>query len=183
MHPRDQLLALLERYVPIDTDDGDTHVRLTDFAQSSSDCMSRHHPPGHITASAWIVDHQRTAALLVHHRKLDRWLQPGGHVEDDASVLAAARREVEEETGLKSVEVYSNEIFDLDIHPIPARKNEPAHLHYDVRFLFIADPGQSLQLSEESHDLRWFTNAEVHATGEGRSIDRMIEKALRTVDA
>ena len=176
------MLALLERYVPIDTDDSETHKRLTEFAQHTGDCLSRNHPPGHITASAWIVDHQRTSALLVHHRKLDRWLQPGGHIEDDTSVLAAARREVEEETGLQTVTVYSDEIFDLDIHPIPARKNEPAHLHYDVRFLFIADPAQSLQLSEESHDLRWFTNAEIRATGEGRSIDRMIEKALQTPD-
>lgn len=180
MHPRDQLLVLLERYDPIDAEDRDTHARLTSFAKSSSDCLSRHHPPGHITASAWIVDEDRGAALLIHHRKLERWLQPGGHIEDDASVLAAARREVEEETGLRSVDVYSDQIFDLDIHPIPARKDEPAHLHYDVRFLFVADPAQSLELSEESHDLRWFTNAEVHAHGEGRSIDRMIEKALLT---
>ena len=181
MHPRDQLLALLERYVPIDSDDCETHARLTDFVRGASDCLNRHHPPGHITVSAWIVDPPCSAALLVHHRKLDRWLQPGGHIEDDASVLAAARREVAEETGLQAVEVYSDGIFDLDIHAIPARKREPEHLHYDVRFLFVADPAQSLQLSDESHDLGWFTNAEVHATGEGRSIDRMIDKALRTI--
>lgn len=179
MQPRDQLLTLLERYEPIDADDRDTHARLADFAKGSPDCLDRHHPPGHITASAWIVDKERRSALLIHHRKLDRWLQPGGHIENDASVLDAARREVAEETGLKSVDVYLEEIFDLDIHPIPARKDEPEHLHYDVRFLFVADPGQSLELSEESHDLRWFTNAQVRANGEGRSIDRMIEKALR----
>jgi len=181
MPDRDQLLAFLERYVPIDSNDETTHGRLKAFVSVTNDCFNRDHPPGHITASAWIVDRHRSSALLVHHRKLDRWLQPGGHIEDDASVLEASRREVAEETGLHAVEVYSEEIFDLDIHPIPARNNEPAHLHYDVRFLFVADPDQSLRLSEESHDLRWFTNAEIHANGEGRSINRMIEKALSTL--
>ncbi len=183
MPDREQLLALLKQYVPIDSDDEATHGRLKMFVSATNDCFNRDHPPGHITASAWIVDRRRSYALLVHHRKLDRWLQPGGHIEDDASVLAAARREVAEETGLHAAEVYSEEIFDLDIHPIPARKNEPAHLHYDVRFLFVADPDESLQLSDESHDLRWFTIAEIRANGEGRSIDRMIEKASQTLTA
>ncbi len=175
-HHRDWLIERLAGYRPIDEADRACHERLTAFVRATRDCLDRDHPPGHITASAWIVDPDRTSALLVHHRKLERWLQPGGHIEDDPDTLAAARREVQEETGLDDLEA-ANGIFDLDIHAIPARGHDPEHLHYDVRFLFVAEPTRTLRLSAESHDLRWFTFAEIARLGEDRSIERMIEKS------
>lgn len=178
MDHHDWLLARLEHYHPIDAADEDCRTRLSRFVAETPACFSRHHAPGHVTASAWIVDEGHGSALLVHHRKLDRWLQPGGHVEDDTDTLSAARREIHEETGLDMVVVPEDRIFDLDIHDIPARGEEPAHLHYDVRFLFVARPEDTLRLSAESHDLRWFGFDEILRLGEGPSIDRMVAKSI-----
>ncbi len=119
---------------------------------------------GHITGSAWVLDRTRAHAALIHHRKLNRWLQPGGHVEhSDVSWRAAAQREVTEETGLAHfvAQPGHDDLFDVDVHPIPARKDEPAHFHYDLRFLFVADvdaahDGELMLNTDEVHDCRWF---------------------------
>jgi len=134
------------------------------FVERSREPWRRSTLEGHLTASAWVLDRRGSHAALIHHRKLDRWFQPGGHVEDsDTSWIEASRREVSEETGLVRFvdDPRSDALFDVDVHPIPARKDEPAHLHYDLRFLFIADVDASdvaaLSVNmEESHDCRWF---------------------------
>ncbi len=139
----------------------------------------RDHLPGHITASAWIVDEDKTHALLIHHAKLDKWLQPGGHADGDENVLQVATREVNEETGLTNLTQLTNGIFDIDIHPIPARKDFPAHMHYDIRFAFIASRKAELKINDESHDLKWINLEEVAAiTKQNTSILRMIRKTL-----
>jgi 8-oxo-dGTP pyrophosphatase MutT (NUDIX family) len=100
-----------------------------------------HFVPGHFTASAFVLSPARDALLLIHHSKLHRWLQPGGHVDaGDPDVLFAAQREVEEEVGL--VDLSPAEpgagLFDADVHRIPARRAEPEHEHFDLRFAFVA---------------------------------------------
>ena len=137
----------------------------------------RDHLPGHITASAWIIDATRQFALLTHHAKLHRWLQPGGHADGQEDVLAVAQREAWEETGLSTLKVLLPRIFDLDIHPIPARADVPAHLHYDIRFLLVASRDEPLAISEESKALAWLSHPEVvQKTGSNHSILRMAEK-------
>jgi 8-oxo-dGTP pyrophosphatase MutT (NUDIX family) len=110
---------------------------------------------GHITASGFILNPARDHILLMHHAKLDRWLQPGGHSDGLTAVRQTAVREVLEETGLASVRMTSLEAFHLDIHEIPARKTEPAHLHYDVRFIFEAKMEATLKGNSESKALSW----------------------------
>ena len=117
-------------------------------------------------------------ALLTHHRKLDRWLQLGGHIEDDLDILTAALREAREESGLDEIHPVTDAIFDVDVHPIPARKQEPEHFHYDVRFLFQARRGDSLIISDESHDLRWFSIQDLRDLSRDESIDRMVDKMV-----
>ncbi len=123
---------------------------------SAGDPFSRDHfEPGHFTASGFILSPDGGSVLLILHRKLDRWLQPGGHVDpEDADLFAAACREIHEEVGIGEVEAVDQGVFDLDIHPIPARKTEPAHEHFDVRFLLRA---QSIQITrnDETHDAAW----------------------------
>ena len=136
----------------------------------------RDHLPGHITGSAFITDTSRSSILLTHHAKLDKWLQPGGHADGDEDILGVALREAEEETGLKKFKLLDKYIFDLDIHTIPARKDFPEHLHYDVRFLFEADQQEKLLITEESIDLKWFPIQEVSAYTSNASIDRMLKK-------
>ena len=151
----------------------DRMVRLLDEAP---DCFWRTCFPGHFTGSALVVSHDRSRALLHHHRKLDRWLQFGGHCDGEEDVLQVARREAEEESGIVGLTVYAEEFFDLDIHEIPARGNEPAHFHYDVRYLLLA-PEDALEiLSEESHELGWLTPQEMKNVAGEAGLLRMAEK-------
>lgn len=119
------------------------------------DAFQRTHLPGHLTGSAFIVNREFTHTLLVHHAKLNRWLQPGGHADGEKDLVAVARREANEETGVMQLELLALPIYDLDIHLIPLRKDFPAHDHYDVRYLFCASMSDPIQVSEESHDVRW----------------------------
>ena len=140
------------------------------------EAYQRTHLPGHMTGSAWIIDRSKQYALLVNHVKLNRWLQPGGHADGDENIVAVARKEAEEETGLKNLTLI-NPLFDIDIHPIPERKDFPKHDHYDIRCLFLADKNEGVFVSEESHAVEWFPLTElVKKIGENESIARMVEK-------
>ena len=95
--------------------------------------------PGHFTASGFVSAPDGRSLLMIHHGRLGRWLQPGGHIEaNDDSVEDAARREVAEETGIGSLDRLGTGILRIDAHPIPARPDEPAHLHIDLGIGFIA---------------------------------------------
>jgi 8-oxo-dGTP pyrophosphatase MutT (NUDIX family) len=137
----------------------------------------RDHLPGHITGSSWILDSSRKFTLLTHHATLNKWLQPGGHADGEENVLNVALREAEEETGLKNFTLLDDKIFDLDIHPIPARNGFPRHLHYDVRFIFEANYQDKVIVSEESHDVAWKSLSELEQLTQGNpSIMRMVLK-------
>jgi len=142
------------------------------------DAYQRSHLPGHMTGSAWIIDQSNQFVLLTHHAKLDKWLQPGGHADGDENILAVALREAEEETGLNNFKILLPGIFDIDVHPIPARKEFPLHLHYDVRFLLQCDKLNPLKLTEESQALAWIRLDDVDRVSEhNASMVRMAEKA------
>lgn len=141
----------------------------------------RSHLPGHITGSAFIIDSDQTHTLLVHHGKLNRWLQPGGHADGETDVANVARREALEETGVLSLEWMDRSIYDLDIHPIPARPDFPAHDHYDVRYLMHASMNDPVTVSDESHDVRWVPLAELERFNPEPSLLRLREKLPRPI--
>lgn len=151
-------------------------ARLAAFVGAYENCFERSLLVGHVTGSAWIVDLDRTHVLLTHHRKLDKWLQLGGHADGDSDVLRVAMREACEESGLASVRPVRESIFDVDIHLIPARKTEPEHFHYDVRYALEADRAEALRMSDESHDLRWVRVDEVAGLTQEESVLRMVRK-------
>ncbi|MFA0962911.1 NUDIX hydrolase [Roseivirga sp. BDSF3-8] len=153
---------------------------LSLLEQHPTDCYFRELPHAHITGSAWIINPAADRVLLLHHRKLDKWLQPGGHADGDRDILQVALREAQEETGAEQLtSLMDGAVFDLDIHRIPARKQEPAHFHFDVRFLFSADDASSLQRNNESRELAWILLEEVGEKCDyNRSILRMVEKTL-----
>jgi 8-oxo-dGTP pyrophosphatase MutT (NUDIX family) len=148
------------------------------FVETRPDCLLRSCAPGHLTGSAWIVDPTRTRTLLTHHRKLDKWLQLGGHADGDPDLRAVALREAQEESGLTRLRVVSAAIFDVDRHLIPARKAEPEHYHYDLRFVIEADPAEPLVVTSESKDLAWVSVADVTALNPEESMARMVRKTL-----
>ncbi|MCB9883383.1 MAG: NUDIX domain-containing protein [Planctomycetes bacterium] len=111
--------------------------------------------PGHLTASAIVLSPDKDHVLLVHHKRLLRWLQPGGHIEArDTTLEAAARREVFEETGASLPRDVAGVLLGLDVHAIPAARGEPEHLHHDVLFGFVASEDR-IRVSEESHAVQW----------------------------
>ena len=136
---------------------------------------------GHFTASAWLVDAAGQCVLLTHHRKLDRWLQLGGHADGECDLRAVALKEAEEESGLQRLRVEGG-IFDLDRHWIPEHKGVPAHWHYDVRYVVRAQGHDAFVVSEESHALAWRGITEVAADpAMDGSLRRMAHKWLQRV--
>jgi ADP-ribose pyrophosphatase YjhB (NUDIX family) len=148
------LAAQLAAYAQYEPDQADEAAGFLRFLHSHADVFHRHHPPGHFTGSAWLVDATGRLALLTHHRKLQRWLQPGGHADGEMDVAAVASREAEEESGIVGL-VLLPQLFDIDRHRIPARGTEPEHWHYDLRFVLCAPPGASFEVGPESIDLAW----------------------------
>ncbi len=146
------------------------------FVEAHADCLLRSQLSGHLTGSAWVVDAARARTLLTHHRKLDLWLQLGGHADGDPGLAAVGLREAREESGLTRLRLVSPDIFDLDRHWIPERKDVPAHWHFDLRFLIEADPGEALVVSDESHDLAWVELGRVAALNPEESMARMVRK-------
>ncbi len=148
--------------------------RMLALLDGTPACFERTTFPAHFTGSALIVNADGSRVLLHHHRKLDRWLQFGGHCDGDEDILRVARREALEESGIDGLIVASERPFDLDIHEIPAHGGDPVHSHYDVRFMLIAPESAYPVRSEESHDLRWFAPGELPPLDE--SLRRMIRK-------
>jgi 8-oxo-dGTP pyrophosphatase MutT (NUDIX family) len=143
-----------------------------------ADPFTRDRLAGHFTASSWLVDASGGRVLLTHHRKLDRWLQLGGHADGDRELARVALREAEEESGLTGLSV-EDAIFDLDRHWIPERSDVPGHWHYDVRYVVCAGANEDYVVSDESHDLAWRDIATIaDDAGADASMRRMAEKWL-----
>ena len=174
MH-RDTLLELLESY---SCEDG-TKIQIIEFVKKYVDCFERTNEYGHITSSSWLLSNDLSRVLLTHHRKLNKWLQPGGHCDGESDVVKSALREAEEESGITGWELLDEEIFDLDVHVIPARKSDPEHFHFDVRFLFKATENEDYIVSEESHDLAWVALDEMDKYTQEESMRRMVQKTSR----
>lgn len=177
MH-RKSLLDLLKKYKGFDENETRMVAETIDFVHTNEDCFKRELAIGHVTGSAWILDKSHQFVLLTHHRKLDKWFQPGGHCDGDSDVLNVALKEAIEETGVADIQVLSNEIFDVDVHLIPERKGIATHFHYDIRFLFEADKNIPLVISEESNDLAWVEISKIVEFNDSESITRMGKKVL-----
>jgi len=113
--------------------------------------------PYHFTASGWVINKERSHSLLIFHKKLRKWIQPGGHADGQINLSIVALTEVKQETGICSLRLINNHIFDFDINPIPAYKNIPAHFHLDVRYLIEADMKEPIIASMETYNVKWFS--------------------------
>jgi len=172
----DELIALLEAYVAPDEERAAKRAML-DYARTDGDVFSRDvYEPGHFTASGFVLSPGGESLLLVHHRRLNRWLQPGGHVDPTGErVIEASMREIEEETGIGELTHVGRGIFDIDVHEVPAYGKEPAHAHFDVRFLFRA-ADTDVVAADEVHDAAWVRLDAVAARTADRSVLRAVDK-------
>ncbi len=144
----------------------------------SPKAFSRENLEAHITASCWLLSLDQSRVLLTHHKKLNMWLQLGGHCDGNQDTLLAAHREAVEESGITLVKPLLSSFFDLDIHEIPERKTEPKHLHYDMTYLFQVVESEEFQVSNESNDLQWVEIDRLEKYTTESSMLRMREKVL-----
>lgn len=177
MH-RQILIKLLESYNPSYLKEVNYKSRMLDFINKYPNCFDRELLIGHITSSAWILNKDHSQALLLHHKKLDNWFQLGGHCDGDHDVLGVAIKEAQEESGINAIAPVSLKIFDIDIHTIPANKNEPEHEHYDVRFLLQVNSNAQIIQNHESKELRWITKDPASLPTDRISVTRMFNKWL-----
>ncbi|CAG4991772.1 hypothetical protein DYBT9275_00828 [Dyadobacter sp. CECT 9275] len=168
---------MLLAYTPTEGEEARMYDDTLDFIVNHESCFERTLAVGHVTASGWVVSPGRDKALLMHHRKLDRWFQPGGHCDGDADVMRVAEKEVREETGLLFFKLVRPAVFDLDVHQIPANPKDQAHYHYDIRFLFEADPDALLAVNGEAKSLEWIALDQIAGYNNSESIMRMVRKS------
>jgi 8-oxo-dGTP pyrophosphatase MutT (NUDIX family) len=177
---RAHLQGLLGALAPADDQEATHLAAMRALADVGGDPFARDHwEPGHFTASAFVLSPDGRSILLIFHEKFRRWLQPGGHVEPgDTDIVAAARREVAEETGLAAVDAVGAGLFDVDVHEIPARKLDPAHRHFDARVLLRA---RTLDFTAATDALagRWVPLAQVGEVETDESVMRAVRKVLR----
>ena len=172
----ENLIELLRVYQNTYPQESPTAERYIDFVESHGDCFERTQLSGHVTGSAWLVNTHGTHVLLTHHRKLNRWLQLGGHADGHSNVLEVALNEAREESGIQQIHALDEQLFDIDIHEIPGRKNEPAHFHYDARFALQVSGSDIFSVSDESHALEWIEIRELAQRTDEISMLRMAGK-------
>lgn len=177
---RADLLDALRSYEAAGPGEAESLDHIRRFLAAPADPFARENPEGHITGSTIVARPDGSAFLLVFHRKLSRWLQPGGHTEEaDASVFDTAVREAREETGIAAFDKpLGRAILDVDIHAIPAHKTDPAHAHFDVRYLVTTTAEIDAAASEDpSRPMKWRSLEEARADGIDPSLSRALEKA------
>jgi 8-oxo-dGTP pyrophosphatase MutT (NUDIX family) len=180
------LAVSLERHVGADEEEARDRDRILEFVRRHADPFDRRIAEGHLTGSAIVVSADGGRVLMLHHRKLDRWLQPGGHANPgERSGEEVALREALEETGIVGLQLHpaAPRPLDVDVHDIPARENEPAHEHLDLRYLVSAPEGAVLSPQiEELHALRWAAWGELDGLGPDRGLRRALGKARALVE-
>lgn len=185
------LLKTLDEYkkITLFANQNQTVQQFSDFIKNEPNCFKRNNHQGHVTGSALVTNSAFTKVLFTYHAKLQKWLQLGGHADGEHLIHDVAKREAIEESGIAEFEYldiqnfpfssahYEDKIlpFDIDIHLIPENKNEPAHYHYDVRYLLKTE-SEDFQISEESLDLKWIDINEVPFYTNDPSTLRQIEK-------
>ena len=184
MH-RQELLQLLTNYQTRFMDELAFVNRSIAFVEQNTEVFLRELHPAHVTGSAWVVNPDRSKVLMMHHKKLDSWFQPGGHADGDSDIIRVALKETAEETGIDEADIklVSGEVFDVDIHTIPRIGNDPEHQHIDIRFLIEINDQLPVPGNDESHEVLWVDLQNVSRYNRNRSTYRMLEKtrALRNV--
>jgi 8-oxo-dGTP pyrophosphatase MutT (NUDIX family) len=181
---RGGVLEEIARHSRAHPEDADVVQRFARLLEDTPAPFSRdQYQPGHLTCSACVIDPVSARVLLLHHARLGRWLQPGGHAEPgDDTPFAGALRELHEESGITAAAPLrgpsGSALVDLDVHEIPARGAEPAHLHYDLRYAFAANGGYALRKSDESHALRWVAIDRLAELTDEESVTRLVARAL-----
>jgi len=175
-----ELVTQLSRFMPSDDSERMSLEVLRQFVAENALAFERSLLFGHVTASALLLNKDTTKFLLMHHRKLDKWVQLGGHCDGNPDTLAVALKEASEESGIDRIEAVSPEIADVDVHLIPLGKGVPAHFHFDVRYIVKTVATDDLVINHESCALQWFSFSDALPSIEP-SVQRLITKARHLI--
>lgn len=145
---------MIERYIPLYQEEIDYKRYMLDFISNNPDCLLRSCTTGHFTSSSLLLNTDMTRICLMHHAKLKKWLQLGGHCDGDSDLLNVAIKEAQEESGITDISPVQTDIFDIDVHLIPENPKDKSHYHLDVRFLLRANNDKLIK-NHESSDLMW----------------------------
>jgi 8-oxo-dGTP pyrophosphatase MutT (NUDIX family) len=171
-----QARQLVEAFIPSPEEQKSHELILALLAETEAPFSRHQFQPGHITCSAVVVAPDRKRVLLMHHHRHQRWLLPGGHVEEEDATLAdAAQRETLEETGVRVVVGGAARLAGMDVHGIPARKGEPFHLHHDLIFALRAE-SDAFVCTEEAPRVAWCGLEDLKMYGVPENILRAAKK-------
>jgi len=183
--PREALADAVRCHAPADGEEARDRDQILAFVLGHERPFDRAIAEGHLTGSAITVSADGSRVLLLHHRKLDRWLQPGGHGDPgEATGEEVALREALEESGIRGLVLHPTapRPLDVDVHAIPARASEPAHEHLDLRYLVVAPEGATVAPDlAELHEIRWVPWDEVEALSPDHGLRRALAKARAIV--
>lgn len=176
---RQELARTIEGHIPADEVEAKHQAAILDLIKTSDNPLDRdRYTPGHITASAWVVAVDTQQVGLIFHKGLQRWLQPGGHLDPgETDILAAALREVEEEMGL-TLDSSRSQLLDVDVHPIPAKPPYPAHQHFDIRYLCLTEM-QPIVAATDVEQGQWFSLQELTPEILDSTMQRMLNKCFK----
>ena len=152
--------------------------KMLELIDTCDDCFLRQCRVGHFTASAFLLNKNMNHVCLMHHTKLDKWLQLGGHCDGDPDILNVSIKEASEESGIKNIKPLTSDIFDMDIHLVPKILNDEPHYHFDIRFLLHAYDDDTLIKNHESKELKWVQKFDKELS---QNLIRMFEKLEKEV--
>ena len=177
-----EIYEQIKAYRPWNEQERQDQVLILDFLRKNSDAFYRRNLLAHMTASAWVVNPQRSKVLMVYHRLYDSWSWAGGHADGEEDLLAVALREVREETGVQCLRPVTEEIYSLEVLTVDGHEKHgryvPSHLHLNVTYLLEAEEDQPLRVCEaENSGVAWFSLADaLSASTEPWFIERIYKK-------
>ena len=177
-----EIYEQIKAYRPWNEQERQDQVLILEFLRKNSDAFYRTNLLAHMTASAWVVNPQRSKVLMVYHRLYDSWSWAGGHADGEEDLLAVALREVREETGVQRLRPVTENIYSLEVLTVDGHEKHgryvPSHLHLNVTYLLEAEEDQPLRVCEaENSGVAWFSLADaLSASTEPWFVERIYKK-------
>lgn len=178
-----ELREKIEKYVPYNEQEEKDKNTILKYMDAFEDTLTRNNEFGHFTASAWVVNKERTKVLLIYHNIYKSWAWTGGHADGESDLLQTAIREVKEETGVENVKVLDDDIFSLEIVCVNGHvkrgKYVSSHVHLNLTYLLEVDENEKLRIKEdENSGVKWVPIDEIEVASTERWVKENVYRKL-----